>query len=207
MKLAFFKDMTTSEQKALFFILFMFVLGAILHLSGYTPPILKDQYDQSLLNDLLANDFILRYDLNKVTYDELNFIRGIGPATAIAIIEYRDSYGFKTVNDLLNIRGIGERRLAEFREYLFVELEENTLSEQVVNETVDITNSNSLININVASHSELMTLSGIGQKRASDIIAYRENNGGFKNIEDIKKVSGIGDVTFDNIKNLISVGN
>lgn len=61
------------------------------------------------------------------------------------------------------------------------------------------------VNINQASVSELQTISGIGAKRAQDIIDYRESNGGFKTIEDLKKVAGIGEKTFDKLKELIRV--
>lgn len=62
------------------------------------------------------------------------------------------------------------------------------------------------LDINTATAEELIRLSGIGEKRAADIIAYRERNGGFSSIEDIMKVSGIGEKTFEKIKNEITVG-
>lgn len=62
------------------------------------------------------------------------------------------------------------------------------------------------ININSASVAELETLSGIGDTRAADIIKYREENGNFSRIEDIMKVSGIGEKTFEEIKERITVG-
>lgn len=65
--------------------------------------------------------------------------------------------------------------------------------------------SSNLININKASKSELMQLSGIGEARALDIICYREKYGAFKRIEDIKNVSGIKDAAFNKIKDYICV--
>ncbi len=62
----------------------------------------------------------------------------------------------------------------------------------------------SKININTASVEQLTTLPGIGEKKATEIINYRENKK-FKTIEDIKKISGIGDKTFEKIKDLIIV--
>ena len=67
------------------------------------------------------------------------------------------------------------------------------------------TGSSNLININKASKSELMQLSGIGEARALDIISYREKHGAFKRIEDIKNVSGIKDAAFNKIKDYICV--
>ena len=60
-------------------------------------------------------------------------------------------------------------------------------------------------NINHASAEELMLLSGIGEQRAADIIAYRKQNGEFQRIEDIMQVSGIGEKTFAKIKEQITV--
>ena len=62
-----------------------------------------------------------------------------------------------------------------------------------------------MININTASEAELMTLPGIGQSRAKDIINYRVKNGLFESIDDIIKVSGIKEAAFEKIKDLIKV--
>ena len=61
------------------------------------------------------------------------------------------------------------------------------------------------ININTASQSELDTLPGIGPSTALKIIKYREENGKFKSIEDIKEVSGIGESKYEQIKDLIKI--
>ena len=67
------------------------------------------------------------------------------------------------------------------------------------------TTQNSKININTATQTQLETLPGIGPSTAQKIITYREENGKFNNIEDIKEVSGIGDSKFNNIKDYITV--
>jgi competence protein ComEA len=61
------------------------------------------------------------------------------------------------------------------------------------------------VSINSASSQQLQTLSGIGPSKADAIISYRQNNGHFSSIEDIKKVSGIGNSTFEKIKGSITV--
>jgi len=61
-----------------------------------------------------------------------------------------------------------------------------------------------LVNINTATQTELETLSGIGPSTASKIIEYRNSNGSFNSVEDIKNVSGIGDAKYENIKNNIT---
>ncbi|PIR85296.1 hypothetical protein COU15_01390 [Candidatus Kaiserbacteria bacterium CG10_big_fil_rev_8_21_14_0_10_45_20] len=61
------------------------------------------------------------------------------------------------------------------------------------------------VNINTADKEMLTTLTGIGDVKAQAIIDYRTQNGNFQTIEDIKNVSGIGEVTFNNIKDHITV--
>ena len=61
------------------------------------------------------------------------------------------------------------------------------------------------INLNTATSEELQTISGIGAKRAEDIIAYRESHGGFQSVDDLKNVSGIGDKTLEKIRESIYV--
>ncbi len=75
-----------------------------------------------------------------------------------------------------------------------------------INNNSNITRStNRKISINNASIEELCTLNGIKEARAQKIIDYRNNNGPFKNIEDIKNVSGIGDSIFEKIKDDITL--
>ncbi len=62
------------------------------------------------------------------------------------------------------------------------------------------------IDINTATVEEFISLAGIGEGRAADIIEYREEHGAFQRIEDIMKVSGIGEKTFEEIKERITVG-
>lgn len=66
-------------------------------------------------------------------------------------------------------------------------------------------NGQRLININTADSATLQQLPGIGPALAQRIIDYREREGGFGAVEEIMNVSGIGPVTFENIKGLISV--
>lgn len=63
----------------------------------------------------------------------------------------------------------------------------------------------SLVNINRASAPELTALPGIGDVRAAQIVEHREKYGYFKAKEDIMEVSGIGQATFDNIVELITI--
>ena len=59
---------------------------------------------------------------------------------------------------------------------------------------------NNSISLNTATKEELMQLPGIGESKAELIIRYREENGSFQNIEEIKNIKGIGDSIFEKIK-------
>ncbi len=61
------------------------------------------------------------------------------------------------------------------------------------------------VNINTANQTELETLNGVGPSLAAKIIEYREKNGKFKNVEDLKNVSGIGEAKFEGIKNQVVI--
>ena len=85
---------------------------------------------------------------------------------------------------------------------------ENNANSQIATETTNITSNTKKqgkININTATEEELDTLPGIGPSTAAKIIDYRKENGKFKNIEEIKEVSGIGDAKYEKIKELIII--
>ncbi len=65
--------------------------------------------------------------------------------------------------------------------------------------------SNGLVNINTATAEQLQTLPGIGQAKANAIVAYREANGSFSSIEDLRQVPGIKEGVFGQIQALICV--
>ena len=91
-----------------------------------------------------------------------------------------------------------------------------TISEsidQIENETQNVISSaavssalsDGLLNINQASESDLMQLPGIGQVKAAAIVTYRNSNGPFSSIEEIKNVPGIKEAAFEKIKGMITV--
>lgn len=62
-----------------------------------------------------------------------------------------------------------------------------------------------LVNINTADKAALMTLPGIGESKAEEIMQYRKSKGAFQKIEDIKNISGIKEAAFNKMKDLICV--
>jgi competence protein ComEA len=63
-----------------------------------------------------------------------------------------------------------------------------------------------VVNLNSATTAELETLPGIGPRAAQRIVEFRTKNGGFKKVEDLMKIQGIGERSFLKLKPLITVG-
>lgn len=79
---------------------------------------------------------------------------------------------------------------------------QNTISSSV---SASSTQGNSLVNLNTATDIELQSLPGVGPSKAKSIIEYREKNGGFKSIDEIKNIKGIGESSFEKLKDKITI--
>lgn len=138
-------------------------------------------------------------DLNTVSAEQLMRIDGIGEVTAGDIIAYREEHGgFSSVEELLCVKGIGEKKLAVLSEHLYVENAAPVRSS--TNESKE-----GLVNINTASLEELCTLDGIGEVIAGRIIEYREENGPFTSADELINVKGIGEKKLEDIRDRICV--
>lgn len=98
---------------------------------------------------------------------------------------------------------INQASVLEDGQKIYVYTIDERLEEQALQEEAAI--DDGLVDINKASESELTTLPGIGQNKARQIIEYRQANGAFASVDDIKNVSGIGDGIFKQINSLIKV--
>ena len=113
---------------------------------------------------------------------------------------YNDSsYKLKlgsTINDFINEYSVNPKNIKydyDFNLPLY--------DSQIISANNDIEK----ISINSATLEELMLLKGIGEKTALKIIEYRETNNGFKYLEEIKNINGIGDIKYENIKEYITL--
>lgn len=94
-----------------------------------------------------------------------------------------------------------DEEVLKINDYNDAQIKQN--KNEILNKDNDILNGK--ISINTATKEELLTLNGIGESKAESIVKYREENGEFKSIEDIKNVSGIGDALYEKIKNSITI--
>ncbi len=133
-------------------------------------------------------------DLNKASIEELMTLTGIGPSKAKAIIEYREQKKFETIDEIMKVRGIGEKTFEKIKERLVVDGDKKLDSNEGKDEKIDI---------NTAGIDELAKLPGIGPSKAKSIVDYREKHGKFRTYEDLLNVSGIGEKTLEKIKTLI----
>ncbi len=196
MKINLRNHLTLSEQRVLFFIIFCFTFGFFLKFVGFG--ITEETELSAKTIEKISEIKKIIYDLNTVTYDDLITINGIGEKKAKMIIEYQKQFGFKQVEDLGNIKGIGEKTLLKWKDMFYVIIN----NEKVFLDTNQIIRSekvsNKQYNLKTVNKEELMSLKGIGEKKAQNIIDFR-NQTGFETIEDLKKVKGIGEKIFESI--------
>jgi len=73
------------------------------------------------------------------------------------------------------------------------------------NSPAEETGAGGLVNLNTATETQLQTLPGVGPVLAERIVAYREQHGGFTTVADLRKVTGIGDVRYNELKDRVTV--
>lgn len=100
-----------------------------------------------------------------------------------------------------------QARLLTDGEMLYVPTAEEVEDRQFDGDTTsqNSTDDTNKVNINTASKEELMTLPGIGEAKALAIIAYRQENGPFSSLEELKEVEGIKDGVFSKMKDYIEI--
>lgn len=160
-------------------------------------------------------------DINSCSADELICIDGIGPIIADRIINYRiDNGGFYSVEEIMNVKGIGTLTFHKISPYIYADTsrlppktettKETTTKYTTVKETTSLTTTSvtviNPVNLNKATISDLMTLPGINQELAQNIISFRDNQiTYFSDIYELLYVDGITKSIFQQIQSYVYV--
>lgn len=142
-----------------------------------------------------------KLNIASASASDLESIKGIGKKKAEAIIRYREEYGIKSYEDFLKIKGIGASLLEEIKRRVIIE---GNQKEVLITPTE--VNARVKININKASLEELCLIDGIGEKRAKQIIDYREKAGGYTEMKQLLEIKGIGEKTLIKLEEYIYIG-
>lgn len=187
------KQLTSKEAQLLGSVIFIIVIGFIALLS------MGEVNEVTESSDALFNakeQFPI--DLNTATVETLQLLPGIGETKAHAIIAFRESNGgFSSPEEILQVKGIGSSTYKKLKDLVTVaKIPKNTLKKS----------KDTKLDLNTASKEDLIALPGIGEVKAAEIIRYREEHGGFKNIDELMNVRGIGKATLEKIRDLVKVG-
>ncbi len=206
---------TEREQNMLLCLCGILLLGFGLRLFAWEPARqTQESLNEQALRSELANPESLRIDIRIATKAELMALPGIGERRAEAILEYRTAHPFSSVNQIMNISGIGPKTYEKMKPMLLLfgdsevpaESTRSTRTRESATSSQTAVSDSSIIDLNRAGLEELCSLSGIGEARARAIIAYREENGAFQNIEEIMNVRGIGNGIFERNRHRLVVG-
>lgn len=176
--------------------------------------------EENTYDDILVNDAVVENTVEQVKQEaqkEPHFMKVYvaGEVNSPGVIELEEGSriedaikgagGVKAEANLKNINLAYEVSDGEkiYIPNLSEEGEEENIPEP--NTSNSNTNAKGKVNINKATATELTSVPGIGASTAQKIITYREENGKFQTIEDVKKVSGIGDSKFESMKDFIAV--
>lgn len=160
-------------------------------------------------------------DLNNADRALLRQLPEVGDALVDRIEEYRREHGgFRTVDELRNVSGIGPKKLARIRPWVFID-EEDSEEEEGTVRTVSLGGKKTAmpaaenrsrkgdalkepVDINEASEEKLMQVPGIGKVYASRIVAARKQKP-FESVDDLLRVPGIKTKTLEKLRPYLSV--
>ena len=141
------------------------------------------------------------FNINAITAEEFQLFPGIGETTADRIVSHRRSVGaFATVNNLTDVSGIGATTLATIREQVCLVAGAAGEPEMAQTGGAPPTEAEGCFNINTITAEQFQMFPGIGETRASDIIAHRRSVGSFAAVDNLTDVSGIGATTLATIR-------
>lgn len=143
-----------------------------------------------------------RLNINTATEEELMTLPGVNRTVAQNIVEYRDCIGgFKKVEDLALVSGVGATKLEVIKLEICVSSRTSSSQHSPSSLRKDPDpQSYTGMNINSATPAQLMSIRGITEKIAMNIVAHRAEHGPFRSIEDLVRVNQINRSLLDKIR-------
>lgn len=195
---------TAKEQNALLYLSMILLLGLGLQLFAWSPSIRdNDLATADSLQAATETDLEIKIDIRTAPKAELILLPGIGETRADAIIAYRTAHPFTSVNQIMDVKGIGPKTYQNMLSMLVlfgesaapVEEAPGTRSRRQTEERPAAFTG--MVNINTASLEILCSLEGIGEVKARAIMDYRAEHGPFTTVDEITQVRGIGARTLE----------
>lgn len=209
--------MTGAETRAMRRAAGLLLLASVVRLAYESRPIqpIVPESSEDVLVELLAESESLHaeagrraaplgegelIDPNRADDVELDRLPGIGPSTALAIVEERDrGVVFRQARDLLSIRGIGEATLGRIAPHLDLSRSPPAPGRTAIDGVA------SRLNVNDATAEALQTLPGVGPTISERIVETRNEKGGFERVEELLEVRGIGEGTLKRLRSRVTV--
>lgn len=166
----------------------------------------KEAEMEQSVNESAAEPEIIKVDVKGAVKSPGIFTAQAGDRV-IDLISAAGSFTEKADTDKVNFAQIIEDQMVIYVPEIGEEDKGNLENIQVGTSGDAVTKGTSggLVNLNTATQEDLQTLTGIGPSKADAILEYRETVGKFKEVDELKQVTGIGDKTFERLRDSISV--
>jgi competence protein ComEA len=166
----------------------------------------KEAEMEQSVNESAAEPEIIKVDVKGAVKSPGIFTAQAGDRV-IDLISSAGSFTEKADTDKVNFAQIIEDQMVIYVPEIGEEDKGNLENIQVgtTGDAVTKGTSGGLVNLNTATQEDLQTLTGIGPSKADAILEYRETVGKFKEVDELKQVTGIGDKTFERLRDSISV--
>lgn len=216
----------TNKQKIIFTILIiiLILIGIYVYKVRFSET-LEDNVDTGSINNINLVENFLETNENKIEKDNLIIVHITGAVKKCGIVKLKQGARIYDAIEMAegsleeaDLSKVNLAYLLEDAQKIYIpfkgEVTENDIQQEYItsnfgDNSIIIQDTNKgesgKVNINTANQTELETLPGIGTATAEKIIDYRNKNGKFNNIEDIRNVKGIGESKFENIKESICV--
>ncbi|MGK0358832.1 MAG: competence ComEA-like helix-hairpin-helix protein [Bradymonadia bacterium] len=148
-----------------------------------------------------------RIDVNTADAAVLISLKGIGQKKAAKIIADRSTNGpFANIGALVRVKGVGKKSVAKWAVRITTDCSSKAsaiVPAAAIKGAAAVPGAQ--INLNTATVAELSTIKGIGQKTAAAIIALRDQKTGFKSVDELTEVKGIGKAKLAKIRLRLSI--